>query len=241
MQTNDNLKFMLCGDSISRGVIYDEIKKKYVILEENFVSILQQSINGIVFNSARFGNTILKAIGRLPQDLEKNNPDVVLIEFGGNDCDFNWENIADNPEGIHLPNTDYNIFQDKLKETISGLNSRGVIPVLLTIPPIDADRYFNWVSKNNITSAERILRWLGSVSKIYWWQERYNSAILSIAQVTKTRWIDIRSAFLSYPDFTKFLCADGIHPNRLGHELIADKIMEYIKTNYKYLIKNELI
>lgn len=108
----------------------------------------------------------------------------------------------------------------------------------MNLPPLNADRYFNWISKNNPVAKENILKWLGSVTKIYWWQERYNSVILKIAEETKTLCIDIRGAFLQFPDFTKLLCIDGIHPNKEGHIVIANKITEFIKVKYNLLLKN---
>jgi len=113
------------------------------------------------------------------------------------------------------------------------------VPVLMTLPPLDADRYFKWVSKNSTPVGDKILTWLGSVCKIYWWQERYSSAITSIAQETGTHCIDVRSAFLKTPDFRQFLCIDGIHPNEQGHKIIAEKIIEYIGNGYNYLLKSD--
>lgn len=238
MMEKDSYSFVLYGDSISKGVVYDESREKYVLLEESYPNLLQNKLKGVVHNAAKFGNTILRAAGKLQNDVLKKKPDIVIIEFGGNDCDFKWEEIAENPQGTHLPNTDFSIFQKSLRSLIDLFNSTGIIPVLMTIPPLDADRYFKWISKNSAAIGGKILEWLGSVSKIYWWQERYNSAILNIAQETGTRWIDIRSAFLKHPDFRQFLCIDGIHPNEKGHRLIAEKIMEYISSSqHKYLLK----
>ena len=237
MLEKDCYNIVLCGDSISKGVVYDENKEKYVLLDDSFPNLLQSKLKGVVHNAAKFGNTILRAAGKLQNDVLKKKPDIVFIEFGGNDCDFKWEEIAGNPQGNHLPNTDFNIFQKTLKSLIELFNSTGITPVLMTIPPLDAERYFKWVSKNSTLAGGKILEWLGTVSKIYWWQERYNSAILSIAQETRTRWIDVRSAFLKQPDFRQFLCIDGIHPNEKGHRIIAEKIFNYISADYKYLLK----
>lgn len=232
--------FVLYGDSISKGVVFDEQKGKYVMLERSYPNLLQSKLKGVIHNAAKFGNTILRAAGKLQNDVLKKNPDIVIIEFGGNDCDFNWEEIAESPLEQHNPNTDFNIFQKTLKSLVDSLNNSGIIPVLMTLPPLDAERYFKWISKNSSIMGDKILTWLGSVSKIYWWQERYNSAIISTAQETGARWIDIRSAFLKNPDFRQFLCIDGIHPNEKGHILIAEKIMEYINDGHRYLLKANL-
>jgi acyl-CoA thioesterase-1 len=233
----DSFNFVLCGDSITKGVAYDEKKSKYVVLEDSYPQLLKNKLNGVIYNCAKFGNTILRAASKFQNDVLKKDPDIVVIEFGGNDCDFNWEEIEKDPYADHQPKTDISTFQENLVNMVDKLKSNGIVPVLMSLPPLDPDRYFKWISKNSAAAAERILTWLGTVNKIYWWQERYNSAIVSIAQETETRWIDIRSAFLKTPDFRQFLCIDGIHPNSQGHKLIAGKIMEYVSTRYKFLLK----
>lgn len=232
------VKIVVSGDSISKGVIYDEIKKKYIILEENYVDIVREKLNGIITNTSRFGSTIIKGIQKLKNSIFKDKPDVVLIEYGGNDCDFNWDEIAENPDIRHFPKTDFETFEATLLETIHLVKKNDGIPVLMNLPPLNADGYLDWISRNDPAVKANILKWLGSVTKIYWWQERYNSVIVKIAQETKTRWIDVRSAFLHFPDFTKLLCVDGIHPNREGHLVIAEKIIDFIKNGYDQLLSH---
>ncbi|WP_238322821.1 SGNH/GDSL hydrolase family protein [Gorillibacterium massiliense] len=235
----DEYKIIVSGDSISRGVIYDEVKKKYVIVQENYVSLLQNKLKGIVSNTARFGNTILKGFDKMKKDTLQDKPDIVLIEYGGNDCDFNWNEIAEEPDREHNPKTDFRDFETKLKEMILFLRNQKVIPVLTSLPPLHAERYFKWVSQNNPIAESNILKWLGSVTKIYWWQERYNSMIIKVAQETETAWIDIRGAFLQFPDFSHLLCMDGIHPNEEGHQIIADKVLDFIRSGYDVLLKDK--
>lgn len=237
MNIKESYDFLLYGDSIARGVIYDEDKEKYIVSDESFPALLQGKLKGVINNAARFGNTLIRAIGKLPNDVLRKNPDIVIIEFGGNDCDYDWEQVASNPSGIHVPKTDFNVFQKLMKSLIETLEKSGITPVLLNLPPIDADRYFKWISKNSTVMGENILKWLGSVSKIYWWQERYNSAISTIANETKTRLIDIRSTFLNHTDYREFLCIDGIHPNKHGHKIIAEKIFDYVKKDYSFLLR----
>ena len=237
----DHYKFIVTGDSISKGVVYDEEKGKYVVLEDNYVSILQAKLKGIIRNTARFGNTLTKGVSRLHKDVLTDSPDVVLIEYGGNDCDFNWNEIAENPTEEHSPKTDFHLFESKLKEAIQFLRSEKIIPVLMTLPPLNADRYLKWVSKNNPLTESSILEWLGSATKIYWWQERYNSMVIKVAQETRTKWIDIRGAFLQNPDYTQFLCVDGIHPNQEGHRIIAEKVLEYVQASYNFLLKDNIL
>ncbi|ANS73331.1 G-D-S-L family lipolytic protein [Paenibacillus yonginensis] len=235
--SGEELKYIVSGDSISKGVVYDEDRSKYVILEENYVSLLQDKLKGAVRNTARFGNTLMRGINSLKKDISKDKPNIVLIEYGGNDCDFNWQEIAANPEAEHHPKTDFNLFERMLTETIEYLRGQQITPILMNLPPLNADNYFKWVSGSNPAAESNIMKWLGSVTKIYWWQERYNSTILKVSELTKTKMIDVRSAFLAHPDFTQFLCVDGIHPNKDGHRIICEKVVEFLKTNYGHLLQ----
>lgn len=235
----DKLKYkvVLFGDSISRGVVFDENKGKYTLLKDNYSALLKDKLNIEIYNASRFGYTLVRGITKLTRDVIDNNPDIVLIEFGGNDCDFEWDKIADDPDKAYYPKTDFNTFEKTLKNLLEYLKDHSITPVLMSLPPIDCDRYLKWVSKFNKKSENNILKWLGSVSKIYWWQERYNSAILSIADETNTRCIDTRSAFLMQPDYKKYICVDGIHPNEEGHKIIARKIYSYITAKDSFLLK----
>lgn len=241
MDENDSkysCNLTISGDSISKGIIFDEVKRKYVILEGNYVTLLKGKFNGIIRNTAKFGNTLIKGVHKLKDDIVNNKPDVVLLEYGGNDCDFNWIEVCSNPNSVHKPKTDFDIFVSKLKETLHFLKKNNITSVVMTLPPLNADRYLKWISKSDISAEANILKWLGNVSKIYWWHEKYSSAVLKIAEDTNTKCIDIRASFLQYPDFTKFLCLDGIHPNKFGHEIIANKIIDFILSNKPYLIKD---
>ena len=165
-------KVVVCGDSISAGIVLDENENKYIRSKEGFVNLLQGSLNCVVTNISRFGNTIVTALPKLMKDMTKEKPDIVLIELGGNDCDYKWQEIAQNPTGNHNPATDIDVFETDLYGLVDTLRSKGIAPVLMTLPPIDADRYFKWICNSSRETAAKILEWLGSVTKIYWWQEK---------------------------------------------------------------------
>jgi acyl-CoA thioesterase I len=236
IELKSHYNILVSGDSISRGVVYDEEKGKYSVLENCYVALVQKRLKGMVRNVSRFGNTLVRGIGRLGRDIAKDRPDIVLIEYGGNDCDFAWQEVAAHPEIAHEPQTGLGLFEDTLTGTIESLKGEGIVPVLMSLPPLNADSYIKWVSGRDPIVEGNILRWLGSVTKIYWWQERYSSSIVRVAESTDTRWIDIRGAFLRRPDFNALICRDGIHPNELGHGLIAETIVDYISRDFSFLL-----
>ena len=237
MDLKDPYRVVIYGDSISKGIVFDEKRAKYVFLKESFGDILRNYFKGAVYAVGKFGNTIIGGAEKLQNQVLEKQPNIVLLEFGGNDCDFDWEEIAKHPFDNHSPRTDLNVFIDTLKNMIRTLQNNKIVPILMSLPPLDAERYFSWISKQDPFYQENILKWLGTISKIYWWHERYNSAIIDVANETKTQLINVRGSFLKEEDFRKYICVDGIHPNADGHQLIAHEIIHYVQENYSELVK----
>jgi acyl-CoA thioesterase I len=232
----DRYTIVVYGDSISRGIIFDDVKQKHALLLENFSNLLRAQLKAVVYNAAKFGSTLVEGLQRLQHDVLRRHPDIVLIEFGGNDCDYHWNEIAEDPSGDFHPNTECTKFHDLLSGLVVKFQALEIVPVLVTLPPLDPDKYLKWISHNSEEAKKNILQFIGSVSHIYAWHERYNAAVLRVAEETKTRLIDIRSAFLENEDYRTLICGDGIHPNKKGHQVIADKILQYIRSNNIYLL-----
>lgn len=236
MNQKDQYTIVVYGDSISRGVVYDNERQRYSLLLESYTNLVRAHLKGVVFNAAKFGSTIIDGLQRLQNDVLIRKPDIVLIEFGGNDCDYHWDQIAEGASSEFHPNTECSTFYDILTGLVKKLDSMKIVPVLVSLPPLDPDKYFRWISHNSEQAKSNILQFIGSISHIYAWHERYNAAILRVAEETKTRLIDIRSAFLQEDDYTKLICVDGIHPNKEGHKVIAQKILDYIRSDYAFLL-----
>ena len=218
------------GDSVSKGVVFDSVLKKYTLLKDSFVSIIQNQDKISINNYSRFGCTITKGgevLKRHKSELSKF--DYTVLEFGGNDCDFNWKEVSASPDSKHKPKTPLTVFQEKYEKTIDFVKSCGGNPVLLSLPPVDAKRYFNWISRG--LNPDNILSWLGDVEYIYRFHEMYNLAVNKIAKLKDIPLIDISSEFLQADKYQELLCEDGIHPNKKGHELIGKTIEQYALSN----------
>lgn len=236
-------EILVLGDSVTKGVILDEEHFRYKMLKDSCLNIVKDSVNSVVKSLAKFGQTLPGAIKRLEMELDNGaKPDVVVVELGCNDCDFNWNQIAEDPTADHKPNTPFDEFKESLSKFFSELGKRVIRPVVMTMHPIDAERYFAWLTGGDKEKAASILKWLGCTSRIYWWQERYNEAILEVADKHKIGIINTRGAFLSQEDYRPYLCRDGLHPNAEGHKLMAKRIMDFIAERADYMLKgNNLI
>lgn len=209
----------LWGDSIGRGVVYDEAARRYRISPENPCAVLQKELGLQVHNYARMGSTARDGLERMTEDrMERGG--VAVIEFGGNDCDMDWKAVSRDPDAEHEARLPLNQFKTTLQALVERSRLNGMEPVLVTPPPIDAERYFRWVSRG--LNAANILRYLGDVQHIYRWQERYAHAVTAVANRTGARLIDLRDAFLAETHVDRLLCADGIHPNERGYRMMSD-------------------
>jgi len=222
----------LFGDSIGKGIVLDEIIGKYTTTKNNFAEFAANYLGVTLKNKSMFGCTISKGRDLIARLLESksdiNDIDYVFLEFGGNDCDFNWKEVSNNPQNEHSPKTSLIDFVNIYSDIILNLKSREITPVLMTLPPIASDLYFNWISRGN-QQKNNILDWLnGDIENIYYWHERYNSAVWEVGNNTKSYVLDIRKSFLEDKNYKRFICSDGIHLNSDGHKLVANTILETI-------------
>ncbi len=215
--------FAIFGDSIGRGVIFDPETDSYMT-DMGFVSMLEKHWNIKALNFTRFGQTVSGGLEMAKKKAEKlNGCDIVFLEFGGNDCDFSWREIAEDDHREHLPKVPLTEFIDRYRDIISTVKSYGMTPIVLNLPPIDHKLYFDHIARDK--NADNILSWLDNdTSVIYRWHESYSYALYNIARSERVPFIDIRRAF-NGKDLSEYLCPDGIHPNEKGHTLIFEAVI----------------
>jgi lysophospholipase L1-like esterase len=226
-------KVVLFGDSVARGIVLGD-DGSYSPIHDSFAEGAAGRLGLPLVNKARFGCTIAKGLeitrrflAREPAKREK--PELALLEFGGNDCDFKWDEIAARPAEHHDPTTPLPIFSKLYGEMIGELKAAGFSPVIMTLPPLDAERYFAWVTRKGLDQAA-VLSWLGDVGMIYRWHEGYDKEVRRIAEREGCPLADVRKAFIDSGDYGKYICQDGIHPNRLGHALIEGELLDLAAT-----------
>lgn len=217
------MNITLYGDSILKGVLLEEGKYK---MNRSWEQRLAAEHGVVIRNRARFGCTIGKALGLIEKDCAAHWPEgeLALLEFGGNDCDFDWAAIAADPEGSYVSKTPPETFRSSYRRAVELVKESGREPVLLTLPPIHSVRYLDFICRDGLKK-ENILRWLGDVDAIYRWQRMYSEMVSQLAQGEGLRSIDLRAVFLRDTHSPEeLLCVDGIHPSRLGQRLIFETL-----------------
>lgn len=219
------------GDSILRGVVLNEATRRYCVCDGIGMDGIAGMYSLKVTNHSRFGCTIDRGYDYIKKHLDRGgSADAVLLELGGNDSDFKWSEVAEAPDAEHLPNTPLERFVAVYRDIISLLRERGIIPVLSNLPPLIPERYLDWICRDGL-DGESVLRWLGSASTIYRYQENYSHSIENLAKETRSPLIDLRGAFLRHRRIEEFFCDDGIHPNAAGQGIIRGALVEAINQN----------
>jgi len=224
----------LFGDSVARGIILDD-DGSYLPIKESFATLAAEKLGVRLVNKARFGCTVTKGLEilrrfvsgeRAPEPGPDKSKGVAILEFGGNDCDFLWDEVAASPESDHIPLTPLDVFSRIYGEMIDALRANGLQPAIMSLPPLVSERYLAWITRNGL-DREAILRWLGGVEQIFRWHENYDKAVRAVAAAKGCPLLDIRKDFLAQRDYGEYMCRDGIHPNRAGHRLIESSLERY--------------
>ena len=214
------------GDSLLKATVPDEDMHYRFHLPEVMAQYPTDRLE--VVNRAKMGATVTKGLSLVEHDVQRGmDARWALVAYGGNDSDFDWEAIAAAPEQEHLPHTVLPEFIEKLRCAVQELASAGVQPVLMTLPPIDGQRYFQFISRR--ADGGSILRGLGDVGRIYRHQELYSDAVAALAMTEGLPLIDVRRQFLPMRDLPRYIAADGIHLTMTGYRCLFDTLAGWIR------------
>ena len=207
------------GDSILKGV---RLENGRYVLDRSWERRLAEAFPFSICNRSHFGCTIEKALPKLRRDSAQPGTadEHVLLEFGGNDCDYDWAAIAEDPTAQHHCKTPPEQFTADYREAIRLVRESGRTPVALTLPPIHSERYLSFLCRDGL-SRSKIMQWLRDVEAIAGWQETYSDLVRQLAREEQADLIDLRRAFpRDRAQLESLLCLDGIHPSYAGQELI---------------------
>ncbi len=211
------------GDSILKGAVTGTSSGHlFDVLDENSLSIAAKKLDFTLDNQSVFGSIITKSQKRLNKSIEKQVAcNIGIIESGGNDCDFDWTVVSASPDEEHQQRVPLSEFMKILDEMVKTLRANKITPLLMTMPALVCDRWFEHISRNN--NKENLLKFLGGdFYKLYRNHEIYNSHLVEYCYKNNVQFVDMRMALLESANYRDLMCMDGIHPNEDGYKFMAE-------------------
>ena len=221
------MRITVFGDSILKGVTTTPNSGRiFDVTENDSLSIAQRKLGFELDNRSVYGNIITKSKVKFDKYISKVDsgelpkPEICIIESGGNDCDYDWNPVSENPDVPHQPKVPLKEFLETLDVMVKECQKRDIKPVLMTMPALVHERWFETISKN--LNRENIMRFIGgNTDKLYRNHEIYNIHLLDYANRNCIQIVDMRLALLETDDYRNYMCMDGIHPNEKGYELMG--------------------
>ena len=225
------MKIICFGDSLTRGV--SSIKGRMRILKKSYPTILQELFennkeidtkNNIeVLNKGVFNDNSDLLLARLEKDVIMEKPVFVIIGIGGNDCNFQWEEVSKNPNEKHDAIVPIDRYIENLKSIMMKIKQEGITPVLLTLPPLDPVRYYD-----NITNkfSTQISNWICKAGGIEHWHGIYNRSLNKVAEELNVLKIDVRSTIKQAGELVDLISSDGIHLTEKGYKVLGADVYQ---------------
>ena len=210
MNDRQPIRLFFFGDSICFG--------QGVAVHKGWVARISAALNEatreggrgvMVSNPSINGNTTRQALERMPYDIQTQQADLLLIQFGMNDCNY-WETDGG------VPRVSPNAFAANLEEIITRAFTCGVRRVI--------------VNTNHPTGRDQMEMPLAGVT-YQQSNERYNQLIREVATGMGERVIlnDTEARFKSYTKnnreaLLKLVLPDLVHLSEAGHELYFEAV-----------------
>lgn len=210
------------GDSILKGVVSGENEsKRFEIIENDSLTLANKSLNLEIINKSVFGSFLSKIQRTQLRDINKGlTVDACIIESGGNDSDYDWALVSQDPDAPHTTRCPLPDFERILLEMVNAARNANITPILMTAPPLVCPWWFKNICIGQNQAA--IEKFVGSdIYSLYRRQELYSLKIAECARTNGVQLVDMRAAFLETSDYTQLICKDGIHPNLKGYEFMA--------------------
>lgn len=136
---------------------------------------------------------------------------------------YDWKAIAANPSGHHVPQMDLVAYKALYTDKIAQARACGQEPVLVSLPIIDENRYFAFITRGmSMQERKNLLYWLGGkTERLRNIHAMYNLALFRLAALQCVHIIDITSPMLANPHYEDLLEQDGVTLTAEGQALVA--------------------
>ena len=143
---------------------------------------------------------------------------------------YDWMSIAAQPNSHHAPKMDLVAYKALYTNRIAQARAQGQEPVLVSLPMIDADRYFAFITRGmSVQERKNILYWLGGdIMRLRNIHELYNLLLFRLAASQCVHIIDVTSPMLACAHPEHLLEQDGVTLSPEGQALVDDELASLV-------------
>lgn len=143
---------------------------------------------------------------------------------------YDWQAIAADPSAKHNPQMDLVAYKALYTNRIAQARAQGLEPVLVSLPIIDENRYFAFITRGmSIQERKNVLYWLGGhIERLRNIHALYNLALFRLASTQCVHIIDITSPMLASDHYDQLLEQDGITLSPEGQALVDDELASLV-------------
>ena len=141
---------------------------------------------------------------------------------------FDWQSIAANPSGRHESNLDLVAYKALYINKIAQARAQGYEPVLVSLPIMDENRYFAYITRGmSMQERKNLLYWLGGkIERLRNIHALYNLLLFRLAAQQCVHIIDITSPMLASLNYDELLESDGVTLSAAGEALVGSELMK---------------
>lgn len=145
-----------------------------------------------------------------------------------NGLQFDWQSIAANPSGRHESNLDLVAYKALYINKIAQARAQGYEPVLVSLPIMDENRYFAYITRGmSMQERKNLLYWLGGkTERLRNIHALYNLLLFRLAAQQCVHIIDITSPMLASLNYDELLESDGVTLSAAGEALVGSELMK---------------
>ena len=143
---------------------------------------------------------------------------------------YNWQEIAANPSGQHVPVMDLVAYKAQYTNKIAQARAHGQEPVLVSLPIMDENRYFAFITRGmSMQERKNLLYWLGGkTERLRNIHALYNLSLFRLAAQQCVHIIDITSPMLASAHYEQLLEQDGVTLSPEGQQLVDNELSTLI-------------
>ena len=224
------MKLVVFGDSILKGVVtIPGSNKLFDVTENDSLTLAQKKLGFELDNRTIYGNITSKGLLKLQKFFEKGGEaDFCIIEFGSNDCDYDWNIFAPDaivPDAAEIkPKVPMTEYLENLTQMVKLCRDNKVTPLMMGLIPYVCDDWFKTIIKGQNEAA--ILNFLnGTPETLGKNQLAYKKAQADFVEASNVQFLDPWEIFAGHKEY---MCYDGIHPNEKGYELLSEAWIKFL-------------